>query len=64
MLAANAEFYYNGKKIDNPVVTVAADQVKVNGSQVYVGTAKVQVQNSMGTVYTVDATVNTTFTVK
>ena len=60
------EFYYNGKQIDSKdtsfEVTVADDQVKVNGSQVYIGTAKVQIKNSKGTKYFVDATVNTVFT--
>ena len=58
-----AEFYYNGKKLTSTTVTVADDQVKVNGKQVYVGTAKVTVTNEKGTVYTVDAVVNTVFTV-
>ena len=67
MLTTNgvAEFYYNGKKLDTPLtVTVANDQVKANGAQVYIGTAKVQVKNDKGTTYFVDATVNTVFTLK
>ena len=64
MLPTNVEFYYNGKKIENPVVTVENDQVKPYSPQVYVGTVKVQVENSKGTKYFVDATVNTTFTAK
>ena len=60
------EFYYNGKKVDSAAdyfeVTVANDQVKANGNQVYIGTAKVQVKNSKGVTYFVDAIVNSTFT--
>ena len=64
MLGANAEFYYNGKKLDAPTITVDMAQVKTNGSQVYVGTVKVTVKNSKGTEYQVDASVNATFTVQ
>jgi len=64
MLATNAEFYYNGKKLEKPTITVADSDIKVNGTQVYVGTVKVQVTNSKGTQYDVNATVNATFTVK
>lgn len=61
--AGIAEFYYNGKKLESTTVSVDNDQVKANGKQVYIGTVKVTVKNSKNTVYTVNAVVNTVFTV-
>ena len=62
ILAETCEVTYDGKKLENPTFTVAADQVKTNGTSTYIGSATVTVTNAKGISYEVSVVINTTFT--
>lgn len=62
ILAETCEVTYDGKKLENPTFTVAADQVKTNGASTYIGSATVTVTNAKGISYEVSVVINTTFT--
>ena len=62
ILAETCEVTYDGKKLENPTFTVAADQVKTNGASTYIGSATVTVTNANGISYEVSVVINTTFT--
>ena len=62
ILAETCEVTYDGKKLENPTFTVAADQVKTNGASTYIGSATVTVTNAQGISYEVSVVINTTFT--